>query len=111
MFQVEGLTVRYDGYAAVRDVTFDVQERAVTAFIGPSGCGKTTILRTLNRMNDLVPGATVEGSVRFLGTDLYAPERRSRRGAAAHRHGLPAAQSVPALDPRQRSVRARARSA
>jgi phosphate transport system ATP-binding protein len=59
VFQVEGLTVRYDGVAAVRDVTFDVRERAVTAFIGPSGCGKTTILRTLNRMNDLVPGATV----------------------------------------------------
>ena len=57
----------------MRNVTFDVEERAVTAFIGPSGCGKTTILRTLNRMNDLVPGATVEGSVRFLGTDLYAP--------------------------------------
>ena len=73
VFQVAGLTVRYDGVAAVRDVTLDVEERAVTAFIGPSGCGKTTILRTLNRMNDLVPGATVEGSVRFLGTDLYAP--------------------------------------
>jgi phosphate transport system ATP-binding protein len=73
VFEVQGLTVRYDGVAAVRDVSFDVQERAVTAFIGPSGCGKTTILRTLNRMNDLVPGAAVEGSVRFLGTDIYAP--------------------------------------
>jgi phosphate transport system ATP-binding protein len=73
VFEVQALTVRYDGVAAVRDVTFDVQERSVTAFIGSSGCGKTTILRTLNRMTELVPGATVEGSVRFLGSDIYAP--------------------------------------
>jgi phosphate transport system ATP-binding protein len=73
VFEVRELTVRYDGVDAVRNVSFDVPERAVTAFIGPSGCGKTTILRTLNRMNDLVPGATVEGSVRFLGNDIYAP--------------------------------------
>jgi phosphate transport system ATP-binding protein len=73
VFEVRGLTVRYDGVDAVRDVSLDVHERSVTAFIGPSGCGKTTILRTLNRMNDLVPGATVEGSVHFLGTDIYAP--------------------------------------
>ena len=74
VFEVRGLTVRYDGVAAVRDVSFDVREREVTAFIGPSGCGKTTILRTLNRMNDLVPGAKVEGSVLFHGMDLYAPK-------------------------------------
>jgi phosphate transport system ATP-binding protein len=74
VFEVRGLTVRYDGVAAVRDVSFDVREREVTAFIGPSGCGKTTILRTLNRMNDLVPGAEVEGSVTFHGMDLYAPQ-------------------------------------
>jgi phosphate transport system ATP-binding protein len=73
VFEVQDLTVRYDGVAAVRNVSFEVQERAVTAFIGPSGCGKTTILRTLNRMNDLVAGATVEGSVHFLGNDIYAP--------------------------------------
>jgi phosphate transport system ATP-binding protein len=74
VFEVRGLTVRYDGVAAVRDVSLDVREREVTAFIGPSGCGKTTILRTLNRMNDLVPGARVEGSVQFRGIDLYAPQ-------------------------------------
>ena len=73
VFEVRGLTVRYEGVAAVRDVSFDVREREVTAFIGPSGCGKTTILRTLNRMNDLVPGAKVEGSVAFHGMDLYEP--------------------------------------
>jgi phosphate transport system ATP-binding protein len=71
VFEVEGLTVSYDGHAAVRDVTFDVQERSVTAFIGPSGCGKTTILRTLNRMNDLVPGVTVTGRLLYHGMDVY----------------------------------------
>jgi phosphate transport system ATP-binding protein len=73
VFEVQGLTVRYDGVTAVSDVSLDVYERSVTAFIGPSGCGKTTILRTLNRMNDLVPGFAHDGSVRFLGADLYAP--------------------------------------
>ncbi len=73
VFEIQGLTVRYDGITAVRDVSLDIDERSVTAFIGPSGCGKTTILRTLNRMNDLVPGFALEGSVRFLGADLYAP--------------------------------------
>ena len=73
VFEVRDLTVRYDGAAAVRDVSFDVREREVTAFIGPSGCGKTTILRTLNRMNDLVPSVSVEGTVLFHGADLYAP--------------------------------------
>ena len=71
VFDLRGLTVRYDGVAAVRDVTLAVREREVTAFIGPSGCGKSTILRSLNRMNDLIPGARVDGEVRFHGTDLY----------------------------------------
>ncbi len=74
VFDVRGLTVTYDGVAAVRDVTLQVREREVTAFIGPSGCGKSTILRSLNRMNDLIPGARVEGSVRFHGTDLYGAD-------------------------------------
>jgi phosphate transport system ATP-binding protein len=71
VFDVRGLTVRYDGVAAVRDVTLEVREREVTAFIGPSGCGKSTILRSFNRMNDLIPGATVEGSILYHGADLY----------------------------------------
>jgi phosphate transport system ATP-binding protein len=71
VFDVRGLTVRYDGVAAVRDVTLAVREREVTAFIGPSGCGKSTILRSLNRMNDLIPGARVDGEVLFHGSDLY----------------------------------------
>ena len=57
----------------MRDVSFDVGMNEITALIGPSGCGKSTLIRCLNRMNDLIPGARVEGSVRYHGQDLYAP--------------------------------------
>src|SRR5690606_40055534 len=59
--------------AAIRNVSIRIPERRVVAFIGPSGCGKSTLLRCFNRMNDLVPGARVEGAVRYRGADLYAP--------------------------------------
>jgi phosphate transport system ATP-binding protein len=58
----------------VRDVAFAVEPGQVTAIIGPSGCGKSTLLRCLNRMHETVPGARVEGEVRFGGRDIYAPE-------------------------------------
>jgi phosphate transport system ATP-binding protein len=57
----------------VRDVTFEVGRNQITALIGPSGCGKSTLIRCLNRMNDLIPGATVEGKVLYHGQDLYGP--------------------------------------
>ncbi len=56
------------------DVGLDIAANEITAFIGPSGCGKTTVLRTLNRMHDLTPGAQVGGSVRYHGEDLYGPK-------------------------------------
>jgi phosphate transport system ATP-binding protein len=71
VLQLEGVTVSYSGAPAVCDVTMDVFRRQVTAFIGPSGCGKTTLLRALNRMNDLVTGATVDGKITYHGYDLY----------------------------------------
>lgn len=74
VFDIEGLTVRYDGVPAVRDIALDINAREITALIGPSGCGKSTVLRCLNRMNDLIPGATVEGSVRYHGEDLYGDD-------------------------------------
>jgi phosphate transport system ATP-binding protein len=74
VFETEGLTVRYDGALAVHEVTFDIFERRITALIGASGCGKSTFIRSLNRMNDLIPTATVEGSVRYHAEDLYAPD-------------------------------------
>ena len=54
--------------------TWTIRKNEITAFIGPSGCGKTTVLRCLNRMNDLIPGARVEGKLRYHGVDLYGPD-------------------------------------
>jgi phosphate transport system ATP-binding protein len=67
------LNVYYGSFHAVGNVTFDVPKNQITALIGPSGCGKSTVLRCLNRMNDLVPGARVEGQIRYHGVDINAP--------------------------------------
>lgn len=69
---LENVNVYYNKFHAVTDVSLALGEREITALIGPSGCGKSTILRSLNRMNDLVDGARVEGKVRFRGEDIYA---------------------------------------
>jgi phosphate transport system ATP-binding protein len=71
VFEVKDLSVHYGQFRAVRDVALDVRRHEVTAFIGPSGCGKTTVLRCFNRMNDLIDGARVEGTLRYHGVDLY----------------------------------------
>jgi phosphate transport system ATP-binding protein len=71
--EVTGLHIRYGSFVAVRDVTLSIRPRAVTAIIGPSGCGKSSFLRSLNRMHELVPGATVEGLVELDGIDIYGP--------------------------------------
>ena len=72
MFHVADLDVSYNGKLALKGVGVDIHEKTVTAFIGPSGCGKSTFIRCFNRMNDLIPGATVEGTVTYHGKDLYA---------------------------------------
>jgi phosphate transport system ATP-binding protein len=74
VFDVEGLSVFYGDFRAVRDVSLPVFENQITALIGPSGCGKTTFLRCMNRMNDLIEGARVEGTVLYHGVDLYDPQ-------------------------------------
>ncbi len=74
VFQVNDLSVSYGGNLAIRDVNLSVYRNAVTAFIGPSGCGKSTLIRCFDRMNDLVPGAKVEGDVLYHGKDLYADD-------------------------------------
>jgi phosphate transport system ATP-binding protein len=74
VFDVDKLQVFYGAFHAVRDVALQIRKNEITAFIGPSGCGKTTVLRCLNRLNDLIEGARVEGSVNYHGTNLYAPE-------------------------------------
>ena len=74
VYSIADLEVRYGGHPAVRGVTLDIAANRITAVIGPSGCGKSTFLRCLNRMNDLIPGAEVRGSVAYHGHDLYADE-------------------------------------
>jgi phosphate transport system ATP-binding protein len=71
IFAVRDLSVKYGEFRAVRDVTLDISEHEITAFIGPSGCGKTTVLRCLNRMNDFIDSAKVEGHIDYHGVDLY----------------------------------------
>jgi phosphate transport system ATP-binding protein len=74
IFHLEDVTVSYGEKPAVRDVSFDIATKEITALIGPSGCGKSTLIRCLNRMNDLIPSARVEGKVLYHRQDLYAPE-------------------------------------
>jgi phosphate transport system ATP-binding protein len=74
VFSVSGLGVYYSGKPAIEEVSLDVYRNTVTAFIGPSGCGKSTFIRCFNRMNDLIPGAKVVGSVLYHGQDLYASD-------------------------------------
>ena len=73
VFGLRNVSVYYGEFRAVRDVTLDVAEHEITAFIGPSGCGKTTVLRSLNRMNDFIETARVEGTIEYHGVDLYDP--------------------------------------
>ncbi len=70
----QSVDVLYGSFRAVRNVDIMVPKNHVTAFIGPSGCGKSTLLRCFNRMNDLIPGAKVEGKVTFHEQDIYAPD-------------------------------------
>ncbi len=69
--EAKNLQIYYGGFQAVRDINLKVQPRKITALIGPSGCGKSTVLRSFNRMNDLIPIARTEGEVSFHGKNLY----------------------------------------
>ena len=74
VFETKNVSIYYGSFRAVTDVSLTIHEHEITAFIGPSGCGKTTVLRTLNRMNDLIVGARVEGEVQYRGAPLYAKD-------------------------------------
>ena len=74
LFDVSDLEVAYAGNPALTGVSLDIYRNFVTAFIGPSGCGKSTFIRCFNRMNDLIPSASVHGTVLYHGVDLYGPE-------------------------------------
>jgi phosphate transport system ATP-binding protein len=72
VIELKGVNIHYGKTHAVRDVSLPVARNQITAMIGPSGCGKSTVLRSINRMNDLIPGAKVSGEVSFHGQDIYA---------------------------------------
>ena len=74
VFDTTDLSVDYGQFTAVRGVTIPVRAQEITAFIGPSGCGKSTVLRCFDRMNDLIDGARVGGTILYRGIDLYGPD-------------------------------------
>jgi phosphate transport system ATP-binding protein len=74
IFDVDDINVHYGEHKAIRNVTLDLHVNEITALIGPSGCGKSTFIRCLNRMNDLIPSARVDGSIVYHGEDLYASD-------------------------------------
>ena len=74
VISAKDLNLWYGDFKALKNISLDVGEREITALIGPSGCGKSTFLKTLNRMNDLVPGIRIEGDVRLKGQDIFARE-------------------------------------
>ncbi|MGN0708415.1 MAG: phosphate ABC transporter ATP-binding protein PstB [Faecalibacterium sp.] len=74
VLSAKDLDLWYGSFQALKHISLDVDEHAVTALIGPSGCGKSTFLKTLDRMNDLVPGIRIEGEVRLRGQDIYAAD-------------------------------------
>ncbi|MCU4185096.1 phosphate ABC transporter ATP-binding protein PstB [Acidiferrimicrobium sp. IK] len=73
VYDLDDVAVYYGSYRAIRGVTMQMHAQEITALIGPSGCGKTTLLRCLNRMNDLVAGTRVDGTIRYHGQDVQAP--------------------------------------
>ena len=70
---VQGLNLWYEDHQALHDISMNIPEKSITALIGPSGCGKSTFLKTLNRMNDLIPGVKITGDVRYRDQDIFAP--------------------------------------
>ena len=70
---VQGLDLWYGDHQALHDISLNIPKKRITALIGPSGCGKSTYLKTLNRMNDLIPGVKITGDVRYRDQDIFAP--------------------------------------
>ena len=73
ILSVHDLCLWYGNHQALKNISIDIPQNSITALIGPSGCGKSTFLKTLNRMNDLIPGVRVTGSVQYRGEDIFAP--------------------------------------
>ena len=74
IISVKDMCLWYGDHQALHNVNIEIPEKSITAFIGPSGCGKSTFLKTLNRMNDLIPGVKITGDIRYEGTDIFSKE-------------------------------------
>ena len=74
LISVKDMCLWYGEHQALKNVNIEIPEKSITAFIGPSGCGKSTFLKTLNRMNDLIPGVKIRGDIRYEGTDIFSKE-------------------------------------
>ena len=74
ILQSKNLDLFYGDHHALKGITMDIPEKQITALIGPSGCGKSTFMKTINRMNDLVPGVTIKGQMLYRDQDIYAPD-------------------------------------
>lgn len=95
IIEAKGLNLWYGPNHALKDISVAVPVHEITAFIGPSGCGKSTFLRTLDRMNDLIPNVKITGEVDFNGENIYAPSVDVTLAAQPHRHGLSEGQPLP----------------
>ena len=73
ILSVENMCLWYGSHQALKDINIDIPEKSITALIGPSGCGKSTFLKTLDRMNDLIPDVKITGSVKYKGEDIFDP--------------------------------------
>ena len=78
-FTVKDMELYYGSFHALKNVNLNIASGEITAFIGPSGCGKSTFLKTLNRMNDLIPGVKITGDVRYEGKDIFQAEVNNLR--------------------------------
>ena len=101
----QDVSVFYGEKQALKDVSIDIYDERVTAFIGPSGCGKSTFLRCLNRMNDTIRRRASTGDIELDGEDIYESEHGRGAAARPRRHGVPEAQPVPEVDLRERRLR------
>ena len=113
---VQDLCLWYGSHQALKDINIDIPEKSITALIGPSGCGKSTFLKTLNRMNDLVPNVRIEGDVRLKGEDIFAREMQltdlRRRVGMVFQKANPFPMSIydnVAYGPRTHGIRSRAK--
>ena len=86
---VKDMCLWYGQVQALKNININIEEKSITALIGPSGCGKSTFLKSLNRMNDLVPGVKITGDLRYRGEDIFDPKLKdSSKDFVLHEHLL-----------------------